>query len=377
MRVGIVAPYFYPHPGGVPEHVFFCYKYMKERGIEVKIIYPKIRKEGIGIPKGVALEDIIKVGTPIPIISNGSISYLGLSFPWTVKKILSEHRFNIMHFHDPLTHPFIWLLIRYSSAKNIATFHTFIEPNLFSSAVLELVRFLARPIISSIASRMHGVIAVSKAAEEFASKFLPGKYKIIPNGVDVKRFRNAEPIHELKDKFNILFVGRLEPRKGIKHLIRSFRIFKNKVPNSRLILVGGGLNSYYRSFVCSDIEDSVLFVGHVPFEMIPRYYATADICVFPSTKSESFGIVIIETMASGKPVIATNIAGYKEIVEHRKTGILVEPKNEEELAEAMLTLYEDKDLRKTFAENAPIKAEEFDWSKVIDRIISFYYECEG
>jgi phosphatidylinositol alpha-mannosyltransferase len=175
-------------------------------------------------------------------------------------------------------------------------------------------------------------------------------------------------------KFNILFVGRLEPRKGVKHLIRAYRIFKKIVPESRLIIVGEGMKTYYLSFVTEDIEKNVWFVGSVPSNTLAQLYKSADICVFPSTRGESFGIVLIEAMAAGKPVIAGNCEGYKETLENGKYGIIVDPKDEDSLARAMVELYYKEDLRKELSLRGQDYAKKFDWSNIIQKIVKVYNE---
>jgi phosphatidylinositol alpha-mannosyltransferase len=343
---------------------------MKKKGFDVKIIYPKFDKEGIGVPDGVEKGDTIKVGLPIPIILNSSLSYIGVGMPKTAKKILREHNFDIIHFHEPTAHPFMWSFLYHSDSINIATFHTY--KGSMSSSLVKVLKFLGRPIVEILNSKIHGRIAVSEAAKKLASKFVEGEYKIVPNGVDVARFKDAEPFAEFSDTFNILFVGRLEPRKGIRHLIKAYKTFRKIAPKSKLIIAGSGLSSYYKAFVPSKIEDNVFFVGPVPFDMIPRFYASADICVFPSTKSESFGIVLIEAMAAGKPVIASRIDGYCAVVEDGKNGILVEPEDDDELARAMVELYFKNDVRRKLEEGGREKAREFDWTKIVDRITEFY-----
>jgi phosphatidylinositol alpha-mannosyltransferase len=362
-KIGIISPYFFPHVGGVTNHVWNKYIWLKNLGFEVKVITPDFGKSEFDN------EDIIKVGKPIPIIYNGSITFISLSFK--VKDILEREKFDIIHAHEPYT-PFSFLFIR-NSEKSICTFHAFREePE-------KIFVKMGEPLIKTLRKKISKVITVSKSAQRVVKETFgidEQKTVVIPNGIDYDFFAKAEPIKSLRDgKFNILFVGRLEPRKGVKHLIRAYRIFKKIVPESRLIIVGEGMKTYYLSFVTEDIEKNVWFVGSVPPNTLAHLYKSADICVFPSTRGESFGIVLIEAMAAGKPVIAGNCEGYKETLENGRYGIVVDPKDEDSLARAMVELYYKEDLRKELSLQGQEYAKKFDWSNIIQKIVKVYNEA--
>ncbi|GAI20304.1 unnamed protein product, partial [marine sediment metagenome] len=155
---------------------------------------------------------------------------------------------------------------------------------------------------------------------EFANGHMSGHYTIIPNGVDLEHFSpDVLPIDEFCDgKVNILFVGRLEKRKGLNYLLEAYRQAKREVPNCRLIVVGPGTrlrNKYEKHIMRKGIRD-VVFVGFAGYDELPRYYKTADIFCAPATRGESFGIILLEAMAMGKPIVASNIAGYASVVNH-------------------------------------------------------------
>jgi len=224
--------------------------------------------------------------------------------------------------------------------------------------------------------RLDGKIAVSQAAMGFASKYVPGYYNIIPNGIDLELFSpDVSPISEFCDgKLNILFVGRLEKQKGVNYLIRAYRRVKQEVPASRLIIVGPGTRlrgKYEKEIARSGLKD-VIFVGGKPQSELPPYYKTADVFCAPATGLESFGIVLIEAMAVGKPVVATNIEGYNSVLTHGIEGLLVPPKNEKMLAQALVSLLTNESLRQEMGARARLKAREYDWEHVAQMVLNYY-----
>lgn len=365
MKIGIVSPYFLPHFGGVSTHVYQKYCFLKKLGFDTKIISPDFGKCQI-----IDEKDHIKLGKPIKIIYNGSLSHIALAFG--AKEVLKKEAFDIIHIHEPY-HPFCIPFISDENKKGyVSTFHVFKEE------VEKTVILIGDLLMKSLKNRIKVFIAVSKAAASVIQKSIgipEEKIRIIPNGIDYDFFNKAKPLEIFgKDEFKILFVGRLEPRKGVKHLIRAFRTVKKIIPKSKLIIVGKGLKTYYISFLTDEIEKDVLFLGEVGYYELPRIYKSADICVFPSTRGESFGIVLIEAMAAGKPVIAGNAEGYVETLQNGKYGIIVNPQDEDSLARAIVELYFKEDLRKELAEKGEKYAQEFDWTKIVKKILETYNE---
>jgi len=262
-------------------------------------------------------------------------------------------------------------VLRFSNAANVATFHAFDGKPGYK---------FGRPITSiMLRRRLHkldGKIAVSKAAMEFASKYVPGYYEIIPNGIDLELFSpDVSPVSEFCDgKLNILFVGRLEKQKGVSYLIQAYRRVRQEVPNSRLIIVGPGtrLRGKYEKEVARNGLKDVIFVGGKPQSELPRYYKAADVFCAPATGLESFGIVLLEAMAMGKPIVATNIEGYNSVLTHGAEGLLVPPKNEEVLARALISLLTNERLRREMAARARLKAMEYSWERVSQRVLNCY-----
>src|SRR3979409_114219 len=209
--------------------------------------------------------------------------------------------------------------------------------------------------------------ALSTPAREFVRHYFPGDYRVIPNGIDFKRFQNQAPYPELRDGMcNLLFVGRLEYRKGLGYLLRAFAQLKPQYPNLRLIIVGDGpLRRWCDNFLARKQLDDVVMAGYVPASELPRYYASCDIFCSPATGDESFGIVLLEAMASGKPIVATSIDGFREVVTHGRDGLLVERKSRRQLSYALQTLINNPALRQEMGQAGLVKARRYDWERVI------------
>ena len=251
----------------------------------------------------------------------------------------------------------------------VGTFHTNRGTKLYGIGGKQIVMPLFR--------RLDGRIAVSEPAFQFISSHFPGDYQIIPNGINVDEFADASPIPQLMDgKINLLFLGRLEKRKGLRYLLGAYSKLKWDRPELRLIVVGPGKpdDESYRIMSERNLQD-VLFVGNVSDHEKARYFKSAHIYCSPATGRESFGIVLLEAMASGTPVVATDIPGFAGVVSHGDNGLLVPPKKEEELADAILTLLRDPGLRTRLAVSGVARAEEFRWERVAAKVIDYYQLC--
>jgi phosphatidyl-myo-inositol alpha-mannosyltransferase len=179
-----------------------------------------------------------------------------------------------------------------------------------------------------ILKRLDGRIFVSEPLQDKVAAYFPGETRVIPNGIDYSFYAAPEvqPIAEFNDGHpNILFVGRMDERKGFRYLLRAYLHIRQRFPEARLLVVG----AYQPE------EDDIHFIGKVSREDLRRYYRTATIFAAPSTGSESFGIILLEAMAAGVPIVASDIAGYRSVLTHEKEGLLVEPEKEIVIAEAI------------------------------------------
>jgi hypothetical protein len=246
--------------------------------------------------------------------------------------MLERERFDVLHFHEPFV-PFLSLfLLRESTSVNVATFHAYAG---FSPSYEFGSRFLG-----GYAERLHGRIAVSAAARHFIDRYFPGDYKLIPNGVDISRFDRAVPIARWQDGTrNLLFVGRHEPRKGLLDLLKAYRLLRKTGCDCRLLVVGSGPQEREaRRYVAIRRLSGVEFLGRVSDRAKAQLFKNADVYVSPATGGESFGIVLLEAMAAGAPIVCSDIHGYKGVVRRGREALLVPPRSPKALAGAIATL---------------------------------------
>lgn len=370
MKIALVSPYDFAHPGGVTSHISSLERYLTRMGHDVRVIAPASKAV-------TAFGDrFIPIGKPRPIPSSGSIVRVTISLRLasTIKAVLEREKFDIVHLHEPFMPMLCSAVLRFSDAVNIGTFHAWDGKPGYK---------FGRPVTTIMLKRrrrkLAGGIAVSKMALDYVTKFVPGQYNIIPNGIDMEHFSpDVTPIEEFCDgRQNILFLGRLERRKGLIYLIKAYHKVQQEIPDSRLIIVGPGtrLRKPYERWVRNHgLKDHVVFVGFVPEADKPRYFKTADVYCSPATSRESFGIVLLEAMAVGTPVIATNIDGYSSVVTHGEDGLLVPARDSKSLAETLITILHDEELRKKLKAGGDITAQKYSWEKVSRRILDYYIE---
>ncbi|MBA2315288.1 MAG: glycosyltransferase family 4 protein [Chloroflexi bacterium] len=362
MKIGLVSPYVYPLPGGVTQHVAYLYENLRLRGHDVRIITSShgLQRSSEG--------DVIRIGKGFSVPTNGSVGTLTVSprFLSQVHEVLDRERFDVLHFHEPFV-PFLSpIVLRLSTSVNVATFHAY---GGFSPAYE-----FGRRFMGGYASRLHGRIAVSAAARHFIDRYFPGDYKVIPNGVDVDRYRRAVPIARWQDGTrNLLFVGRHEPRKGLLHLLKAYRILRKTGCHCRLLVVGSGPQEHEaRRYVATRRLGGVEFLGRVSDREKAQLFKTADVYVSPATGGESFGIVLLESLAAGTPIVCSDIHGYKGVVRRGREGLLVPPGKPKAIAAAIAQLLNDNELREEMAANGPARAEEFSWERVTAKVDDYY-----
>ncbi|KTB48357.1 glycosyltransferase family 4 protein [Dehalogenimonas alkenigignens] len=368
MKIALVAPYDFAYPGGVANHVAALANQLTALGHEVRIIAPASG------PVTLFGDRFIRIGTPRPLPMSGSVARvtLSVSLANTIKATLAKERFDIIHLHEPFMIMLCSAMLRFSNSTNIGTFHAAEAKPGYNFAWP-----ISRLMLNRRARKLHGHIAVSPAAQNYHSRFVKAEYTIIPNGIDLEHFNPAvKPMEQYCDgKINIVFVGRLEKRKGVKYLLDAFKTVHKHFPATRLLIVGPGtrLRPKFEKVVRrAHLEDDVSFTGGVSFADLPRYYQTADICCAPATGQESFGIVLLEAMALGKPIVASNIPGYAGVLTHEGEGLLVKPKNARDLASGISRLVEDKALREKLGRQGLVTVQNYTWDKVARRVESYY-----
>ncbi|MGQ0764264.1 MAG: glycosyltransferase family 4 protein [Gemmatimonadota bacterium] len=364
MRIIQISPYSWDAPGGVQVHVGQLSRHLRERGHDVLVLAPGDRPGFFG---GARL-----VGRPYAVHVNGSVARLCFSSRSShlVKKALEVFKPDIIHVHDPLAPSTSMLAVIHRTAPVVATFHSYFARDHFEGRVYTAIAPLLRPVWRRVDRR----IAVSEAARiSVCSRMGPADVEIVPNGADVEAFGDAQPA-DLPAGRKLLFVGRLEPRKGFPVAVRAFALLAARYPDLRLVVVGAGEQAGAVNELTPAIRSRVHMLGKVPNETLATFHRAADVFISPATGSESFGIVLVEAMAAALPLVASDIPGYREVVRHNREGLLVKPSDPAALADGVARFLDDPALARQLAANGFARSQAFSWTRIIDRLEQVYYE---
>ncbi len=369
MKIALVSPYDWRTPGGVNRHIDHIADEYIKRGHDARIVAPA---------SGPVLDPrIVVVGRPTAVPASGSMARISFDprVGRQMRQLLEREQFDVVHVHEPLMPTLPLQALRHSRAANpnvvnVGTFHATKDGgNRFYGYGRRLLKRWFREI--------DGKISVSPPAAEYVGRYFPGFYNIIPNGIDLERFANPDlvPIETLNDgQINILYVGRAEKRKGLGYLLRAFSMVNARNSNTRLIVVGPDSRQKrrYQRAVERSGRRGVVFVEGPSDDDLPRYHRSADIFCSPATGHESQGIVLLEAMAAGLPVVASNIAGYASVITHDLDGSLVRPRDTVDLADALTELVRSPALRARLGTAGRLRAEEYSWPYVTQRVLSYY-----
>ena len=373
MKIVLTTEWFYPDVGGVASHVRDLALRLSEKKFEVFVLTKKKRGRNV---KDFPFE-VIEINSLIPV-SNVVIP-VKLN---EIEKVLSSIKPDIVHAHH---------LFNPTSLSSLIVAHKCNIPNILTNHsayfydydyLLRMIGFTIRPF-KFVLKRVDKVIAVSEVAKKFIRTISPNcDIVVISNGVDCTRFTPHGP-KSFRDNiggdFVILYVGRIVPRKGLHILIQALSLIEREIPDIKLLVVGSGYGSYYMSILemihSYNLNDKVIFLGKVMESKLPEVYRSADVFVLPSLFGEAFGIVILEALASGVPVIASATGGVKEIIIDYVNGLLLKRVCAEEIAKLLLELFYDNNLRKKLAINGrEFVLKYYDWSVVEPKILEVYDE---
>ena len=354
------APYDLARPGGVATHVRAQARALRARGHAVSVFGPA----SAPLPDGEQ-----SISPAVAITFGGTESGLGVD-PLAARRInalFERERFDIVHVHEPLTPLVPWFVVRAARAPIVATFHVHRESG-------HRLYPVARPLLAPLMARISRRIAVSEPARRTVASHFPGDYDIVPNGVDVDALRQPRRRPEaIRDGArHIVYVGRLEPRKGVDHLVDAMAHVRVQHPDARLIVVGDGPARSALESAARDLRLDATFVGRVDDEALPGYFQAADIVCSPAIGGESFGIVLLEALACERSIVATRIDGYAALVGDSGCGRLVPPGDARALAAAIDQLLSDDAERRRCGARGLEVARGYDWSVIARRLESIY-----
>jgi phosphatidylinositol alpha-mannosyltransferase len=365
VRILLSCPYAWDLPGGVQVHVRQLAEALGSRGHEVLVVAP-------GRSPSSPSPSVRIVGRAVGVRYGGTVAPICFSHRSfrRIRRLLEVFEPEVIHVHEPLTPSTSMLATFASTAPVVATFHAFAE----RSRLMEL----AAPILRTVHRRIAASIAVSQAAADFLARAIPGEVEIVPNGVDVERFaRPQPPAPGLPDGRIVLWVHRLDPQKGFPIAVRAFGRLAAEVDGVHLVVVGDGRDRDAIGLLSDADRRQVVMLGSVPNDDLPPYHAAADVFVAPATGQESFGIVLVEAMAAGVPVVATDIPGYREVVRDGVEGLLVPPDDANALAAALRRVLDEPGLASALGTAGRERARTYSWDVVTPRLESIYERVRG
>lgn len=367
MKIAYLATYDFAIPGGVKNHICNLSQELTELGHDVSILgpssHPEITAEIPNFLQVAQFPSASKTGPIPPHI------LIGLRAIPRLQSLLASGKFDVIHVHEPLVPPLCLSAIRHKRTPLFATFHTYYEQG-------QPLYRIFQPVLNGWLKNLKGRIAVSIPAKDYISRYFPYDYKIIPNGVNLERFSTkTTPLPEVSPGyFNLLFVGHAQfKRKGLRFMLEAYRLLKKEHDNLRLIIAGTKWEGRNRppELEDSDLSD-ILYLGTVSDDDLISLYQHVDLFCAPSTGRESFGIVLIEAMAAGVPIVSTNIDGYSMVATHEHDALLVPPKDSKALAAAIKRMMEDSDLRKRLVTQGKKTVQQYSWKILAQDVLDYY-----
>jgi phosphatidylinositol alpha-mannosyltransferase len=370
MKIGLVCPYNIFRGGGVQECVLALYDGLERRGHEVAIITPR----STNVPD-VYNQNIIFVGRAKAIKASHTYAEVSINIePDKIDSMLEAHNFDLLHFHEPWL-PFISAqVISKSLAIHVGTFHAAMSERLTSKTYEKMIK----PYAKSILKYLDDMTAVSATATNYLRTLTDNKVNIIPNGIDLRKYKETNTHTPNPKKITILYIGRLEKRKGVKYLLDAFKLISDDNNAYNLVIAGEGPDKKKtQDYVKKEKIKNVEFLGYVDDEKKLELLSNADVFCSPALYGESFGIVLLEAMASGCVTVAGNNGGYSSVMQGRGQISLVDPKDEKVFAERLKLLATDEAIRKVWRDWAREYVKNFDYEKVIDQYEKIYKKLYG
>lgn len=369
MRIGLVCPYHIFRGGGVQEHVLALQKEYERRGHYAKILTPLPRDYNGPIP-----DDIITLG-----VSMNTKAFAGTAWQWSVSvdpssidEVFEREKFDVLHFHEPWVP--VWgrqLLLRSRSA-NVATMHA----SIVDTVTLKTITTVFTPYSKPLIKHFDAFTAVSEPAMEYFRTLSHKPVTIVPNGIDVKKYSKKPADTEPMDHKTILYIGRLEKRKGLKYLLQAFHHLSLKYHDIQLLIAGMGPDEYsLKNYVDSHEIPNVKFLGYVSDEEKIRLLHSSDLFCAPAHFGESFGIVLLEAMAAGCPVVAGDNPGYQTVLVDKGLLSLVNPLDTIEFARRLELMINDDDVRQLWSRWAKQHVKQYNYAAVADGYENVYKQA--
>lgn len=362
MRVGLVCPYAWDTPGGVAAHINDLRTALIRLGHEAVVLAPA--EDESTLP-----DFVTSGGKPVSIASNGSVAKInfGPGPAARARRWVKESDLDILHVHEPAGPTLSLLSIWVSEGPIVATWH--------SSLTSSRRDFVAwAPIIRSGMEKIRARIAVSEYARRSLVEYTGGDAILIPNGVDCSLYAGDEPLPGRSRGSNtVMFLGRIdEPRKGLPILLDALPEVARAVPDVSVLIAGPGDIDEVRAGLDPSIAGRVEFLGLVSEQDKARALHSSDVYVAPNTGGESFGIILLESMAAGTPVLASDIEAFQRVLDGGRAGVTFRNGDSADLAARLIALLRDPQRRAELRTEGMVRAAEFDWSSVARQVVAVY-----
>ena len=370
MKIGLVCPYNVARSGGVQELVFAYQAELRRRGHDAIVITPEPREM---TEECAAREHIFYLGNGAdfnaPIHTTGQVS-AGLNDE--IDRVLDEYKFDVLHFHEPGVPMLSRQMLSRSNTVNVATFHAAFPETIVGRTFARV----ATPYIKPLLKYIHEYVAVSDAAAEYITQLTEEPIAIIPNAIDLKYYTAPKKRDDSSPKKTIFYVGRLETRKGINYLLRAFMVLHDKRPDVSLVIAGAGpdrdkLENLVKSLKLTDVT----FLGFISDKDKLELLRSSDLFCAPSPYGESFGIVLLEAMATGLVTVAGNNPGYRSVLNGVGSLSLVNPREAEDFAHRLDLLLYENDLRKLWRDWARDQIRQYSTDVIVDQYEELYKEA--
>jgi phosphatidylinositol alpha-mannosyltransferase len=375
LRICQVTAGYHPYPSGVSEYVSNLTRALRARGHEVHVLTTGYDRLASLFGPTRPEPDLTRIGQAWLLPMNRSFATVPLDWHMSgkVKRFLAGRELDVVHLNGFFPPDISFYALKHSRAVNVLMFHTV---GFTSSPV---AAWLFRQGFARYHRRLHGRIAATEGARRFIAPYFPGEIRVVHEGVDTARFRPEAVTAQVRSGPQILFVGRLDSRKGLSVLLNALPLVRKSVPSARLTVVGTGPlePEACRLVARLGLAEAVRFVGASSGEALPALYASTDVYCAPTLGGEAFGIVLLEAMASGAPVVCSDITGYNEVVTHEQTGLLCPPGNPTTLAAALVRVLSDGALRDRLRQNGLAWAEQHSWSNIAAQTETYYFELLG
>jgi phosphatidyl-myo-inositol alpha-mannosyltransferase len=368
MKIGLICPYSIVKGGGVQEIVRAQQAELRRRGHDAWIVTPR--------PQNHADEPgnhTIFIGTSFDVKSPTRTTFqVSASDSEAIEAMLEREQFDILHFHEPWIPMLSPQLLARSRSANVATFHAKMPENMMTRTAAKVAVPYTKPILKYIDM----LTAVSEAAAENVCALTDEPVAIVPNGIDLARFKPPKTFNDTAKAKTILYVGRLEGRKGVKYLLHAFRLLQARQPSVALQLVGDGPDRDKLEMLADDLELlNVTFLGFVSEADKVRYLRTSDLFCSPAVYGESFGVVLLEAMASGLVTVAGDNPGYASVMNGLGAVSLVNPKYTEDFARRLELLLFQPVLRDAWRAWAAKETPQYSWERVVNQYEEVYKEA--